>query len=127
MFLASRALVLFKPEFAQVVDTTHGRIGCGGDFDEVKPSFLRAAQRVIDGNYAKLLPPFVGDAHFGNAGLSIRSWTLWGRRTIVEWSSRNGLVPPYFFFGPLFTIGGFGVFVVRLPPLLDMHSPLGNQ
>jgi len=76
---------------------------------------------------AKLLALIVNNAHFGGTYLSIRAGTGWDWRTVIKWSSRYGRTPPYFFLGPLLTIGGFGAdLVVRLPPRLDIAHLLSK-
>jgi len=91
------------------------------------PRRTRPAERVFDNDEAKSLALFVGDSRLGNADLSNSSRTHWDRQPVVEWSSRYGR-SPYFFFGPLLAIGGLGVdFAVLLPPLFDIGHLSGRS
>ena len=114
------ALVLLEPESSQVRDATHWRIGRRRDFDEVEPGVLRAAKRLVDRNYSDLFAMFIDNPDLRHADLAVgtRAGSDW--RTRVKWSTGYGRLPPYFFFGPLLTIGGLGADFVRLPPFFDM-------
>src|SRR5919202_1957153 len=120
----ARALVLLEPEPSQVGNPTHGRIGRRRDFDEVEPGLLRPAQRLVDRHHSDLFAVFIDDPDLRHADLT--DGTRAGRhgRTRVKGSTGYGRLPPYFFLGPLLTIGALGADLVRLPPFLDMRHLL---
>ena len=120
LFRVARALALLEPEASQVGNATHGWIGCCGDFDQVEPRFFCAAQGGVDVDDANLFAVFVDNTDLRHADLAIGTragWDWWAR---VKWSTGNGQLPPYFFLGPLLTIGGLGAALVRLPPRFDI-------
>src|SRR5919198_1515041 len=110
------AFVLLEPESAQVRDPTHWRIRRSRDFDEVEAGVLRAAKRLVNRNYSNLLALLIDNTDLRDADLAIGSRAGWDWRTRVKWSTGYGRLPPYFFFGPLLTIGGFGAGFFRVPP-----------
>lgn len=125
LFRVTRALALLETEASQVGNPTYRWIGRCGDFDQVEPRFLRASQRVINRDDSDLFAVFVNytDLRCTDLAVSTRAGRYW--RSRIKWSTRYGQLPPYFFLGPLLTIGGLGTDLVRLPPRFDIiESPL---
>jgi hypothetical protein len=124
LFRVARALVLLEPEASQVGNATHRWVGGGRDFDQIKPSLLRAAQSIVNRDDSKLFAVLVDNTDLRRTDLAVsaRASRYWRAR--IKWSTRYGCLPLYFFLGPLLTIGGLGADLVRLPPRFDIvESP----
>lgn len=106
LFRVTRALVLLEPEASQVGNATHWWIGVGGDFDQVKARFLRAAQSVVNSQDSDLFAVFVDNTDLRRTDLAVRTRArlYWWAR--IKWSTGYGRLPPYFFLRPLLTLGG---------------------
>src|ERR1041384_4436695 len=87
LFRVARALAVLEPEASQVGNPTHGRIGRGGDFDQVKPSFLGAAQSVLNRDDSNLFAVFVDGTDPRHADVAVTTRAGLDRRARVKWST----------------------------------------
>ena len=87
------AFFLFELEAADVSNAAHGRVGGGGDLDQVQPGLLGLADRLFERHDADLLALSVEDADLCGADLLVGAWARLYRRARNEWWSRNRWCP----------------------------------
>jgi len=87
------SLVGLEFEFPEVGNTAHGRLGRGGNLNEVQPRLFGTPDGFFGRHDADLLALSVEDPHFGDAYLAIGPRTSgcgWPRN---EWWARNRRSP----------------------------------